>query len=168
MPDTLDKMTEEEAQAFAHSVFKAAKRLLPNGYAFNLRGPLHGKLLPAIQAIQEGRPLVNVAANFRKQETPSNAIGRCQLPWNSVVVLANGDIQACCGSEETFGNIREETMGEIFWGARARAFRARVLAGRDDSPCKGCPFASHDDADKFRQALLNDFTVYTRSRYIPA
>lgn len=169
MPDTLDKMTEEEAQAFAHSVFKAARWLVSHGCFFNLRGSLHGKLLPAIQAIGNGQPLVNLAANFRRQETNTATIGRCELPWNSVAVLANGDIKACCGSEETFGNVKEETITAIFNGSKARAFRERVLAGGSDSPCIGCPFASNDDLKTFAQKLAKGFAENTKQvEYVPA
>lgn len=165
MPDTLDRMSEEEAQAFAHSVHKAAKRFGGFDRVFQPQGALQGKLLPALKAIEEGRPLADVAANF-KGSTRTSMVGPCTQPWNTVMVLANGNVTACCGSNETFGNVKEEPIAAIFNGAKARAFRQKILAGGPDIPCATCPIASSFDTATFRECIKWSIEQYQAAGHV--
>jgi MoaA/NifB/PqqE/SkfB family radical SAM enzyme len=67
---------------------------------------------------------------------------RCQRPWNSTYVTANGKILPCCiapFAHKDFagmilGDLRRQSLEEIWAGERYRAFRAR-LDSDDPHPC---------------------------------
>jgi hypothetical protein len=55
----------------------------------------------------------NVLANFRA-ETRQSTSGPCLEPWNIVLVMAAGNVKACCGTTESFGNVTETPLLEIY------------------------------------------------------
>jgi MoaA/NifB/PqqE/SkfB family radical SAM enzyme len=67
---------------------------------------------------------------------------RCTLPWTELRTDYDGGVTACCWGPKKLGNLREETMAEIWNGPTMQTMRADLLAGRVPEPCKGaaCQF----------------------------
>lgn len=63
----------------------------------------------------------------------------CGSAWDSVVLLANGDVMACCVPTTIIGNLRTQTLEDIWNGEAYQRLRMRVNS--DDAPdaCKSCP-----------------------------
>jgi radical SAM protein with 4Fe4S-binding SPASM domain len=65
----------------------------------------------------------------------------CAAPWESAIILGNGDVQACCvpGREMRMGNLHEQSMEEIWNGPRYQQFRAAVNSANPPKTCNACP-----------------------------
>jgi MoaA/NifB/PqqE/SkfB family radical SAM enzyme len=63
----------------------------------------------------------------------------CRVPWESALILGNGEVRACCVPGTTMGNLHEETMAEIWQGARYEQLRATVNGPNAPAPCSICP-----------------------------
>jgi radical SAM protein with 4Fe4S-binding SPASM domain len=63
----------------------------------------------------------------------------CPAPWESAVILGNGDVAACCVPGTVMGNLHEQTMEEIWHGDRYRALRTRINSPSPPLPCAVCP-----------------------------
>lgn len=167
MPDLLDKMTEEEAVAFARSVFRANELLRGSPTTIDVQGALLAKLMPALKALGEGVTPTNVMANFRAG-TRQSVVGPCLEPWNTVIVTATGNVNGCCGSSEPSGNVNEAPLLDIYNGEKARAFRQRLLDGGPDLPCKVCPVATSATPEQFRATVEEEQRKYAdRGLYYP-
>lgn len=61
---------------------------------------------------------------------------RCNAPWTSAVIEANGDVRPCF-FHEAYGNINDREFADILNSEKAVAFRKR-LDVRTDPVCKKC------------------------------
>jgi MoaA/NifB/PqqE/SkfB family radical SAM enzyme len=64
---------------------------------------------------------------------PEHRIEHCYIGWYSMTVRGNGDVHPCCflmpnKSIPPFGNIRTQSVGEIWNGAMYRLFRREMRA----------------------------------------
>lgn len=63
-------------------------------------------------------------------------------PWVHLFVSQYGTVGPCClapwGKEETFGDINEQSIEEIWNGEKMRAFRLKMLMDEPDSRCQAC------------------------------
>src|ERR1022692_561445 len=76
------------------------------------------------------------------RELPQGAfIHSCeQNPWETAHVLSNGDVVACEVLDKIpLGNLRQQSMAEIWNGERYRAFRAQYHGG-EVPECQSCPW----------------------------
>jgi len=81
--------------------------------------------------------LRRIAAHFRAHlgiETPTAP--RCNAPWVSAVVDANGDVRPCF-FHPPFGNLAEGSLPKVLNSPRAVAFR-QGLTVSDDPVCRRC------------------------------
>lgn len=63
-----------------------------------------------------------------------------QSPWDSVHILANGDLMVCEVLDKIpLGNLREQTLREIWNGPAYREFRRRYVQGAVPE-CRECPW----------------------------
>jgi len=69
----------------------------------------------------------------------------CTEPWNSAVILGNGDVAACCVPGLVMGNLTEASMEEIWNGERYRELRATVNSATPHPVCASCPMFRHTD-----------------------
>lgn len=60
----------------------------------------------------------------------------CYEPWSGIQIAPNGDVYPCLAHK--LGNVRDEPLGAIWNGARAREFRRRLRAARLFPGCAGC------------------------------
>lgn len=63
----------------------------------------------------------------------------CPAPWESAVILGNGDVAACCVPGMVMGNLHDESMEEIWNGDRYRALRSGINSPNPPKPCAICP-----------------------------
>jgi len=74
----------------------------------------------------------------------------CHVPWDSAVMLGNGDIAACCVPGMVMGNLHENTMEEIWNGPRYQSLRATVNSATPEPVCAACPmFRRTDNPDSY-------------------
>ncbi len=63
-----------------------------------------------------------------------------QSPWDSIHVLANGDVMPCEVHDRTpIGNLARQTLKEIWHGEKYREFRIRYHEGAIPE-CRSCPW----------------------------
>jgi MoaA/NifB/PqqE/SkfB family radical SAM enzyme len=98
--------------------------------------------LPTVQAfikdLDGDDPLLG-----RPSPTPLSYL--CAYPWRSVVVLWDGRVVPCCRDDDAvmvLGDLRRQTLAEIWNGLRVRALRAQHLEGCFPAGhlCAGCPW----------------------------
>ena len=66
---------------------------------------------------------------------------RCRQPWRQLAILWNGDVIPCCYDYDgklVVGNVREETLLEIFNGKRLQQLRANHAQQHFPDPCDYC------------------------------
>lgn len=63
----------------------------------------------------------------------------CPAPWESAVILGNGDVAACCVPGMVMGNLHQQSMEEIWAGDRYRALRSSINSPTPPKPCSICP-----------------------------
>jgi hypothetical protein len=70
---------------------------------------------------------------------PQTGNNWCQEPWNSCVVLGNGDVLACASPVSGIGNLKQIDLATLWNGEVYRELRGRVNS--DDPPlmCRRCP-----------------------------
>jgi len=92
-------------------------------------------------AAATGHTLQDVPAHFPGLLPIGARIATCeQSPWETVHILANGDVMPCEVQDKIpLGNLRSETLAEIWRGERYRDFRRRYSAG-ENPHCRECPW----------------------------
>jgi radical SAM protein with 4Fe4S-binding SPASM domain len=94
----------------------------------------------------------------------------CPLPFYMSAIGANGDVTVCCidwSFSAKVGNIRKESLRDIWFGKRLQAFRRLTLEGRSfESPaCRNCTWNwNHpDDLDDISQQKIEEILRYYES-----
>ncbi len=97
-------------------------------------------------------------------------LGRCEYPWKYFTVKVSGDIYPCCWLSKSLGNVREQSIEEIWNGERFQRLRASICDG-SYSVCRGahCPYSSLTPPDAFRmefepQEVLDKMLLGRESR----
>lgn len=94
--------------------------------------------------ILEIRDMHNYGGNIEKSHVRKNKKRHpCYHLWFSPSIHWNGDVSACCndyGRELLLGNIKKQTLNEIWNGAQIRYYRNLHLAGKYDPVpiCQDC------------------------------
>jgi radical SAM protein with 4Fe4S-binding SPASM domain len=70
---------------------------------------------------------------------PQNGRRYCPEPWYAAVLVANGDVQACCVPGTKLGNINDESLESIWAGAKLREFRPAINSPSPPKACLSCP-----------------------------
>lgn len=75
----------------------------------------------------------------------------CPLPFYMSAVAANGDVTVCCidwSFSAKVGNLREQSLREIWFGEKLQKFRQLTIdgRGRENESCRNCTWSwSHPD-----------------------
>lgn len=80
----------------------------------------------------------------------------CPIPWESVAIIGNGDVMACCIPSTVMGNLNEQSLEEIWNGSAYRALRTRVNSETPPKACSACPpfgFANNRSSYLFSEVL---------------
>lgn len=89
----------------------------------------------------------------------------CVLPWMHAYVGATGDVHLCCialGPENSLGNLRDQSITEIFASGPVDAIRRQMLRGEWPSQCRGCQHRESLGLSSFRQSSNSEHSVYVR------
>jgi MoaA/NifB/PqqE/SkfB family radical SAM enzyme len=71
----------------------------------------------------------------------------CRRPWELSYVTAEGEVLACCfvpfvtngrWKDQVLGNVREQSLAEIWNGERYQSFRRQFLSDQPPAVCSGC------------------------------
>jgi MoaA/NifB/PqqE/SkfB family radical SAM enzyme len=62
----------------------------------------------------------------------------CCAPWNTVWTGSNGDVKFCCASTDVIGNIKNQTIDQIYNSAIAKKLRLQFLRGDQPEGCTTC------------------------------
>lgn len=89
------------------------------------------------------RRLVNQAGHSPTGVKLAAPLARmCTLPFREITVAWNGNVNLCCedwAGEYVCGNVNEQPLAEIWWGARMEAARKVLFQRRRSfSPCAVC------------------------------
>lgn len=62
----------------------------------------------------------------------------CSEPWSSIWVTTAGEVRTCCVNEVSFGDLTQQTIGEIWNGEAYRRFRAQHARHEIAAGCGNC------------------------------
>jgi radical SAM protein with 4Fe4S-binding SPASM domain len=68
-------------------------------------------------------------------------IHKCFAPWETMIVLSNGDVPSCCKDVEAdylFGNVLRQTPMQVWNSEEAQDFRKRLLSNDPPRICQYC------------------------------
>ena len=60
---------------------------------------------------------------------------RCSVGFDQAFITADGEVRPCCFSDESMGNLREQSFDEIWKGKAYKDFRDRLINGRFADYC---------------------------------
>ncbi|WP_163464610.1 SPASM domain-containing protein [Jiella pacifica] len=83
---------------------------------------------------------LNIGSELRKEEQ-EGGMEPCYIPFGSAVVLANGDVMACCVPGSKVGNLSENSLEDIWNGDLYKKLRSSVNSPKPPSLCKSCHFS---------------------------
>jgi MoaA/NifB/PqqE/SkfB family radical SAM enzyme len=75
----------------------------------------------------------------------------CILPWVHCHVTTSGIVNACAVSSTRFGDLRHNTLSEVWHGDAIRKFRAQHLSGEKVQGCEYCYVAEQAGQRSIRQ-----------------
>lgn len=139
MPETLDRLGDDEVILLARQIIAAEDALAGGPTALRLRDHLRARIQEVVEQLREGCTPVGAAAYFHRRMESAG----CYQPWQSPMVGALGKVIPCCGtgSAGPIGSLPTQSMGEVMDGAAARAIRAAILEGHPTVGCGSCSFA---------------------------
>jgi radical SAM protein with 4Fe4S-binding SPASM domain len=77
-----------------------------------------------------------------KYEIKNNFLNHCWKLWHSCVITWDGIVVPCCfdkDAEYRMGNLKTDTMENVWNGSEYKGFRASVLRARSEiEMCKNC------------------------------
>jgi radical SAM protein with 4Fe4S-binding SPASM domain len=87
----------------------------------------------------------------------------CIALWSSLVIAVNGDVHLCCcdaDGEIVLGNLGEQSIADIWGGAKLQAIREQHLSGQRDSLrlCANCT-VWHDEKHVIQRRVEGQKTV---------
>jgi radical SAM protein with 4Fe4S-binding SPASM domain len=77
----------------------------------------------------------------------------CREAFTQALVYDNGDVRPCCFTEEIMGNVRENSIEEIFHGEKFSDFRNRILSGNLPRACIDCGYLIKRETDVLNERL---------------
>ncbi|MBE7557810.1 radical SAM protein [bacterium] len=80
-----------------------------------------------------------------KMSAPEKPGRACREAWTQFLVYDNGDVHPCCFTEETFGNLRQQSLEAIHFGEKATDFRRRIWEGKLPAACVDCGYLIRRD-----------------------
>jgi MoaA/NifB/PqqE/SkfB family radical SAM enzyme len=102
-----------------------------------MRGvPLHTLILGKPRATEDA--LLEAVLLFGIQALPWNQNSiQCNLPWKELRVTYDGDVFACCWGPRPIGNLRTQTLEEIWNSVAIREMRSDLMTGVIPDLCSG-------------------------------
>jgi radical SAM protein with 4Fe4S-binding SPASM domain len=92
-----------------------------------------------LTAVAQQRGVVAALPEPVQPLAPRRTHAPCPVPWQSAVVLGDGDVMACCVPGTKVGSLHDASLKEIWNGPEMQAFRVRVNSDDPPEPCLKCP-----------------------------
>lgn len=84
----------------------------------------------------------------------------CFAPWEMLFINSNGKVLACCTLashyESIMGNIREESLSQIWYGKKMNKFRERIKTKEYFDECKKCLPEFTERYNQLHERLKNE------------
>lgn len=118
-----------------------------SGFNKGIDGDVFEKILKKVHAYKNGYPVITVPVIKPKKigdyygDLMAKVWDHCLAPWFSVNIDYNGDVHFCADYPDwVVGNIKTQTMEEIYNGERAVKFRRELKAAPDGMfpACRRC------------------------------
>lgn len=96
---------------------------------------------------------------IRTQDDIKNSKYFCMVPWIHTHVMPNSKVIPCCVShyEDTFGNLKTNSLKEIWNNSRYRAMRRLMLADRPVYSCNKCYELDKSGINTMRSRMNSHF-----------
>lgn len=124
-----DQVLSRHAQLSNHWITKAAERAAQLGV--QLTFPSRDRAIIFRTWIASLRAAVTGAG--RRRVTTRD----CQNPWRWLMVTSNGGVRPCCYATSDVANLEQESLQEVWNGARMQQVRRELLGNRVPSICQG-------------------------------
>jgi MoaA/NifB/PqqE/SkfB family radical SAM enzyme len=86
----------------------------------------------------------------------------CVLPWIHAHIGTSGDVNLCCVSSGSAGNIRQKPIAELFASDLFRTAREQMLEGKWPAACRQCQQREAMKLRSFRQSNNEIFATHYR------
>ena len=81
----------------------------------------------------------------------------CPMPFSSATINATGGVRPCCKFSDPVGDIRQQTVLEIFHGDAMRSLRHSMLSGQRPDQCAVCWHNESTGTTSLRQLMLHKY-----------
>lgn len=89
----------------------------------------------------------------------------CVTPWLSLNINQNGDIQPCCQSLQVLGNVKHESISQIWNNEKIREFRKSMVNKTPVESCRAC-YEKEIVGQKSLRQVLNESLFDHGKEYI--
>jgi radical SAM protein with 4Fe4S-binding SPASM domain len=63
----------------------------------------------------------------------------CEIPWEGMTIMSNGDVLACCIQAMRMGNLHKQTLEDVWNGELFQGLRSLVNSDNPPAACTACP-----------------------------
>lgn len=85
----------------------------------------------------------------------------CAAPWVHLYINPNGNMHPCCTAwDVTFGNVNEQSLGDVWNSDIAKKFRKEIKQGIKQRACNFCYTQERFGEVSLRQSLNNQYKSY--------
>jgi radical SAM protein with 4Fe4S-binding SPASM domain len=107
-----------------------------------------------------------------RQQSMRRSMGRpfCILPWSSIFINHNGDINPCCFSEKKVGSLKDDNLSGIWNGKNYKSFRQKISIGDLPQECIKCELKYSPEnifLGALKESPVNTSLSYLIERFIP-
>ena len=81
----------------------------------------------------------------------------CLMPWVHLHIDTSGKVKACCNTSVTYGNVRNQSVKEVWEGEKVNLFRDKLLRGEKDKRCHVCFSKEKAGKSSIRTETLDKF-----------
>ena len=83
----------------------------------------------------------------------------CPIPFSEMFIRVDGSVYICCDTWEVVGNIREQSLNDIFNSAYLNEIRERISSGGRPNICNKCWVREDTIGDSYRSSHNQDGSI---------
>jgi len=89
----------------------------------------------------------NVVASDPRPATYKGLRKTCKEPWRQMFMRFSGNVRPCCTISESYGDLRVQSLEEIWFGPKYEALRTALLTDEPFAVCVHCRFYGWEPID---------------------